>query len=468
MDKCQFAVVGMAVMGQNLALNVESRGYRCAVYNRTSSKTEAFVQSTGKGKNLTACYSVEELVAAMERPRRIMLMVKAGEAVDSMIEQILPRLEKGDILIDGGNSFFRDTERRAKTVTDKGVLYIGTGVSGGEEGALKGPSIMPGGNREAYDAIAEILQKIAAKTDDGSCVAYIGPRGAGHYVKMVHNGIEYGDMQLIGEAYDIMGRLLGYDAPRIAEVFAEWKQGVLSSYLMDITADILKKTDDETGKPIVDIILDRAGQKGTGKWTSQVAFDVGMAVPTITSAVESRVISALKDERLAASSVLKGPRPVYEGNPEDFIPCLHDALYASKITSYAQGMAMLKAASAEYGYELDYPEIARIWKGGCIIRAKLLDPIKEAFKRNPELQNLMMDEFFRGELARTEANWRKVVSTTQAAGLPCLAMSVSLAYYDAYRSARLPANLTQAQRDYFGAHTYERIDKDGSFHTQWI
>jgi len=468
MGKCRFAVVGMAVMGQNLALNVESRGYPVAVYNRTGSKTKDFVETTGKGRNLTACYTVEELVDALERPRRIMLMVKAGEPVDAMIAQILPHLEPGDILIDGGNSLFTDTERRYKEVTAKGVLYIGTGVSGGEEGALKGPSMMPGGDREAYEAIAEILEKITAQTDDGPCVTYIGPRGAGHYVKMVHNGIEYGDMQLIAESYDILRRLLGYDAPRLAEVFGKWREGVLSSYLMDITADIFTKKDEETGKYVVDLILDKAGQKGTGKWTAQSALDVGVAVPTIDGAVQSRILSAFKDERVAVGDTLRGPTPSYDGDAAELVDAVHDALYASKISSYAQGLSLLRHASREFDYDLDLAEIARIWKGGCIIRAKLLEPIKQAFRKKPDLVNLMVDDFFAGELNRTQANWRKVVAIAQSQGVPCLAMSVSLAYYDAYRSPRLPANLTQAQRDCFGAHTYQRVDREGTFHTHWI
>jgi len=468
MEKCRFAVVGMAVMGQNLALNIESRGYRCAVFNRTGSKTKDFMETTGKGKNLVPCYTIEELVDALERPRKVMLMVKAGAPVDGMIEQILPHLEKGDILIDGGNSLFTDTERRAKEINEKGILFIGTGVSGGEEGALKGPSIMPGGDREAYDAVAEILEAITAQTDDGACVAYIGPRGAGHYVKMVHNGIEYGDMQLIAEAYDILQRLLGYDAQKCGEVFAKWKEGVLSSYLMDITADIFTEKDEETGKYVVDLILDKAGQKGTGKWTAQSALDVGVAVPTIDGAVQSRILSAFKDERMAVGDTLQGPTPKYDGDEKELVDAVHDALYASKISSYAQGLALLRHASREFDYNLDLAECARIWKGGCIIRAKLLEPIKQAFIKNADLVNLMMDPFFSAELNKTQANWRKVVGIAQSQGVPCLAMSVSLAYYDAYRSPRLPANLTQAQRDYFGAHTYQRVDREGTFHTQWF
>ena len=467
MGNCDFSVVGMAVMGQNLALNVESRGYKVAVFNRTVATMKEFLASKGAGKNLVGADTIPELVAALKKPRRIMLMVKAGAPVDEMIDQILPHLEKGDILIDGGNSYFLDTVRRGKKVEEKGVYYIGTGVSGGEEGALLGPCIIPGGDRRAYDAIREILEKIAARTDDGPCVTYIGPGGSGHYVKMVHNGIEYGDMQLIGEAYDILGRALGLKAPQIGEVFTKWKQGPLSSYLIDITADILGRADPDTGKPIVDVILDKAGQKGTGKWTSQNAFDVGVALPTITAAVESRILSAFKDERVRAAKILKGPKGKYKGDPKALVKAVHDALYGSKIASYAQGMALIGAAAKENNWPLNFAEIARIWKGGCIIRAKLLDDIKQAFKRKPALENLMVDDFFTKELARVQKGWRLTVSAAQTLGIPCLAMSVSLAYYDAYRSARLPANLTQAQRDYFGAHTYERVDKPGIFHTHW-
>ena len=465
----QFGLVGLAVMGQNLALNIERNGTSVAVFNRTTSRMTDFIEGPAKGKNIHGYERIEDFVEAIERPRRIMLMVKAGDPVDANIQTLIRLLDEGDMIIDGGNSFFKDTIRRNAMLAEKGIMYIGTGVSGGEEGALNGPSIMPGGQKEAYQLVEPILTKIAAQVDDGPCCTYIGPNGAGHYVKMVHNGIEYGDMQLISEAYDILQKALGYDAAKLHEVFSGWRWGPLSSYLIDITADILAQVDDETGTPLVDLILDKAGQKGTGKWMSQSALDVGVATPTINSAVESRIISAFKDERVAAAKKLRGPRRTFRGDQEKFVRAVHDALYASKICSYAQGMALLRHASEEYGWDLNLAEIPRIWKGGCIIRANFLDDIKKAFKRKKKLPNLLMDRFFVSRVKRAQANWRKVVVTAVQLGIPCLAMGASLAYYDAYRSERLPANLIQAQRDYFGAHTYERIDRPRgeSFHTNW-
>ena len=468
MGKQEFGLVGLAVMGQNLVLNIERNGYSVAVFNRTTSRMTEFVKGPAKGKRIKGYRTIEQFVSALRRPRRIMLMVKAGDPVDANIKALVPLLEKGDMIIDGGNSFFKDTMRRGRALARKGILYIGTGVSGGEEGALKGPSIMPGGQREAYDLVEPILTKIAAQVDDGPCCTYIGPDGAGHYVKMVHNGIEYGDMQLICEAYDILQRALGYEADKLHRIFKAWKRGPLDSYLIDITTDILARKDEDTGKPLVDLILDKAGQKGTGKWTSQSALDVGVPTPTINSAVESRIISAFKEERVAASKVLTGPSVRFKGDEKAFVGAVHDALYASKICSYAQGLALMKHAGKEYGWELDFAEIPRIWKGGCIIRAKFLDDIKRAFVRDPELANLLMDEEFAARVKAAQASWRKVVITAVRMGIPCLAMSASLAYYDAYRSARVPANLIQAQRDYFGAHTYNRIDKEGTFHTEWL
>lgn len=465
MPKQQFGLIGMAVMGQNLALNVESKGFSVAVYNRTGWKTEKMIQERCAGKDLIGTYSIEEFVDSLEQPRRIMLMVQAGPAVDDFIAQLRPHISPGDVLIDGGNTYYKDTDRRLKEVEKDGFLYIGTGVSGGEEGALHGPSIMPGGHREAYKLIEPVFTKIAAQTEDGPCCAYIGPGGAGHYVKMVHNGIEYGDMQLIAETYDIMRSGLQMSPPEIGEVFASWRQGVLSSYLIDITADIFKVKDPDTGNFLVDMILDKAGQKGTGKWTSQDALDIGAPIPTINAAVEGRILSAYKEERLHAAKTLRGPKTTFKGDRAKFLEHLHDALYASKIISYAQGMALLKAASDEYGFDLRLWELAQIWKGGCIIRAKLLDAIMKAMKKQPA--NLMLAPFFRRILNRNQRSLRRVVQTAQKLGVPCLGMAASLAYYDSYRKENLPANLIQAQRDYFGAHAYQRIDKEGTFHTEW-
>jgi len=463
----QFGLIGLAVMGQNLVLNIEDKGFSVAVYNRTGEKTREFVETKAAGKNIRGCYTIEEFVGALDRPRKVMLMVKAGKAVDDMLEQLVPHLDAGDIVIDGGNSYFVDTVRRHDALAEKGIHFMGTGVSGGEEGALHGPSIMPGGPKEAYDQVAPILQAIAAKTDDGPCVTYIGPGAAGHFVKMVHNGIEYGDMQLISEAYDMLRSAIRIDASELGEVFSRWNRGVLSSFLIEITARIFAKIDPDTGKPLVEQILDKAGQKGTGKWTSQVAMDLGVPTPTINTAVEQRIISAYKDERVKASRVLRGPRMRYRGGRQELIDGVHDGLYASKICSYAQGMALLRAASQEYNWNLDLGEISRIWKGGCIIRAAFLDKIKQAWQREPNLANLLMDREFAEAIMGRQSRWRMVVQTAARMGVPVPAFAASLGYFDSYRRDRLPANLIQAQRDLFGAHTYERVDKPGTFHTEW-
>jgi len=466
--QCDIGVVGLGVMGSNLALNMERNGFRVAGYDLDPAKAQAFVTGPAAGKNIMPAVSPEALMVALEKPRRVLLMVPAGPAVDSAIAHLKGHLEPGDILIDGGNSFFLDTERRGKELAAKGFQYVGTGVSGGEQGALWGPSIMPGGQREAWAALAPILRAIAARADDGEpCVDYMGPGGAGHYVKMVHNGIEYGDMQLIAETYDILARGLGLSAMELHDVFAAWNQGELKSYLIEITAEVLAKTDPETGRPMVDVILDEAQQKGTGKWTSQNALDVGAPIPTINAAVESRIISALRPQRVIASRLLRGPAPKYTGDRERMVNAACDALYASKITSYAQGLGLLRLASDEYGYGLQPGNIAKIWRAGCIIRASLLGDIMAAFRRSPALTNLLLDDAFRDAIGQRQEAWRFVVQTAIGLGIPVLAMSASLAYFDAYRSERLPANLTQAQRDYFGAHTYRRVDKPGVFHTEW-
>jgi 6-phosphogluconate dehydrogenase len=462
-----FGLIGLAVMGQNLALNVESKGFSVAVYNRTAARTEEFMDRSAQGKNIADTYSIPDFIAALSRPRKIMLMVKAGQPVDDFIDLVVPHLEKGDLIIDGGNSHFPDTIRRNKALAEKGILYIGTGVSGGEEGALLGPSIMPGGQREAYDLVAPILTKIAAQVDGESCCAYIGPDGAGHYVKMVHNGIEYGDMQLIAEAYFMMKHALNMDASDLHEVFAKWNEGELNSYLIEITRDIFARKDDETGQPLVEVILDKAGQKGTGKWTSQSALDLGVAAPTIAEAVFARCMSAVKDERVAASKVLRGPSTTYGGDADAFVEAIRQALYASKICSYAQGFSLMKEAGKEYGWELNFGEIAKIWRGGCIIRAQFLHRITEAYERDPKLANLMLDPFFQNILESAQESWRHVVASASTVGFPVPAFSSALSYFDSYRRGTLSANLIQAQRDYFGAHTYERTDKDGSFHTEW-
>ena len=470
MAKSQIGLVGLAVMGENLALNIERNGFPITVYNRTGERTEALLAGRAKGLKFTGAKTVQELVASLERPRRIILMVKAGAPVDDMIAQLTPLLEPGDILIDGGNSHFADTRRRDLAIKAQGFHFVGSGVSGGEEGALWGPSLMPGGPKEAYEKIRPVWEKIAAKVDDGPCVTYIGPDGAGHFVKMIHNGIEYGDMQLIAESYDVLRQALGLDAPKLAGIFEEWNKGLLSSFLIEITGKVLRKKDAETGKWLVDLILDKAGQKGTGKWMSQIALDLGVAIPTVNAAVEGRILSAYKTERVAASKVLSGPKPTtYAGDPQALIDAVRDALYASKICSYAQGLVMMKVASDEYKWGLELGEIARIWKGGCIIRAQFLDLIKTAFRKNPGLPNLLLDDHFKAWVTEAQPRWRHVVQTAQSMGIPVLAMSASLAYYDSVRAERLPLNLTQAQRDYFGSHTYERVDKPGQgpFHTEW-
>jgi 6-phosphogluconate dehydrogenase len=468
MKQYDIGLIGLAVMGENLVLNMAGKGFTVAVYNRTVSKVEEFIRQKAGNLPIGGACSVEEFVGMLARPRKIMLMVKAGQPVDAMIEELLPFLEQGDIVIDGGNSFFQDTRRRYLELAAKGIRYLGVGVSGGEEGALKGPSLMPGGERDAYDKTAPIFTRIAAQVADGSCCEYVGPDGAGHYVKMIHNGIEYGDMQLISEAYYILKNVLGLSAQELHTVFAEWNQGVLDSYLVEITADIFTRFDAETGKPLVEVILDKAGQKGTGKWTSQSALDLGVPTPTITEAVFARCMSAYKEERMAAAAVLEGPAVRFTGDKAQFVAAIQDALYASKICSYAQGFALLKAASEEYRWNLNFGDIALLWRGGCIIRARFLDRIKEAFGRDPQLPNLMLDPFFCDILLKAQRNWRLVITTCKEQGVPIPAFGASLDYYDSYRQAVLSANLIQAQRDYFGAHTYERVDKEGAYHTDWI
>ncbi|MBM7648098.1 6-phosphogluconate dehydrogenase [Bacillus ectoiniformans] len=467
MSQQQIGVIGLAVMGKNLAWNIESRGYTVSVFNRSREKTDEMLAES-KGKQITGTYSIEEFVQSLEKPRKILLMVKAGQATDATIAQLKPLLEKGDILIDGGNTFFKDTQRRNEELSESGIHFIGTGVSGGEEGALTGPSIMPGGQKEAYELVAPILKDISAKVDGEACCTYIGADGAGHYVKMVHNGIEYGDMQLISEAYFILKNVLGLSAEELHEVFAEWNKGELDSYLIEITADIFTKKDEETGKPLVDVILDKAGQKGTGKWTSQSALDLGVPLPLITESVFARFISALKDERVKASKLLKGPESTpFNGDRTEFIEAVRKALYMSKICSYAQGFAQMKSASEEYGWNLNYGEIAMIFRGGCIIRAQFLQKIKEAYDREPNLTNLLLDPYFKDIVENYQGALREVMAAAVKAGIPVPTLSAALSYFDSYRTAVLPANLIQAQRDYFGAHTYQRVDKEGVFHTEW-
>lgn len=468
MGKQQIGVVGLAVMGKNLAMNMESKGFSVAVYNRSSEKTDELLAEAA-GKNFVGAYSIEEFVQSLELPRKIMIMVKAGKPTDDTIQQLVPFLSPGDILIDGGNAFFPDTQRRNKELQAQGFRFIGAGVSGGEEGALKGPAIMPGGQQDAYELVEPILTAISAKVDGDPCSTYIGPDGAGHYVKMVHNGIEYGDMQLIGEAYQLLKDVLGLDTAELHEIFAEWNRGELSSYLIEITADIFAKADPETGKPMVDVILDSAGQKGTGKWTSQNSLDLGVPLSIITESVFARFLSAMKEERVAASKRLQGPEvKSFEGDAKEFIEAVRKALYASKIASYAQGFAQMRVASDEYNWNLNYGSIAMIFRGGCIIRAGFLQNIKDAYDRDPELKNLFLDEYFSNVVHNYQDAWREVVALAVKRGIPVPAFASGLAYYDSYRSERLPANLLQAQRDYFGAHTFERVDKPGSFHFQWM
>ena len=469
MSKQQIGVVGMAVMGRNLALNIESRGYSVSIFNRSSSKTDEVI-ALHPDKKLVPTYTVEEFVASLEKPRRILLMVKAGEATDKTIQSLLPHLDKGDILIDGGNTFFKDTMRRNEMLANSGINFIGTGVSGGEEGALKGPAIMPGGQKDAYDLVAPILEEIAAKADDGApCVTYVGPNGVGHYVKMVHNGIEYGDMQLIAESYDILRRVGGLSVEETAEVFKSWNTGELDSYLIEITADILTKKDPETGKPMVEVIMDTAGNKGTGKWTSQSALDLGVPLPLITESVFARYISTLKEEREIASKELSPIKVPELSNTEKqaLIESVRKGLYFSKIMSYAQGFAQMRVASEEFDWNLNYGEIAKIFRAGCIIRAQFLQKITDAFERDPELKNLLLDKYFLYVTESYQEAVREVVVTAVQAGIPVPTFSSALAYYDSYRSEVLPANLIQAQRDYFGAHTYNRVDKPGVFHFEW-
>jgi len=470
MAKCDIGLIGLAVMGENLVLNMESRGFSVAVFNRTLSKVDDFI-GNHPGKKLTGCHSVEELVANLASPRKIMMMVKAGPAVDALISELLPLLSPGDILIDGGNTYFPDTNRRTQQVEEAGLLYVGAGVSGGEEGALKGPSIMPGGSVAAWPQVKDILQKISAKVGpnaDVPCCEWVGPAGAGHYVKMVHNGIEYGDMQLICEAYFILKHALGLSNQELYQVFEDWNHSELESYLIEITRDIFTVKDPDTGDDLVDKILDTAQQKGTGKWMSQHALDLGVPTTLITEAVYARALSALKPARVRAAEVFPETDRKYTGDRKQFIEDIRQALYASKICSYAQGFVQLEAAASENQWDLNYGSIALLWRGGCIIRARFLEDIKDAFTKNPKLENLLLDEFFTKAIQAAEPGWRRVVSAAVELGLPVPGFSAALSYFDGYRRARLPANLLQAQRDYFGAHTYKRIDKEGTFHTDWI
>ena len=468
MAKADIGLWGLAVMGQNLALNMESRGFTVAVFNRTTEKTKNFARTCARGRNIIPTYEIKDFVDSLTSPRRLMIMVKAGPPVDIVIEKLLPLLEKGDFIIDGGNSHYADTIRRCGELKQKGILYLGTGISGGEEGALKGPSIMPGGSRQAYALVEPVFTKIAAHVEGKPCCAYIGNDSAGHYVKMVHNGIEYADMQLISEAYYLMANVLGMSPDEMHDIFADWNKGDLDSYLIEITADILSKKDPETARPLVDVILDKAGQKGTGAWAADSALGLGIAVSTIAEAVFARCISAIKDQRVVASKQLTGPKPKYTGDRDEFLKAIHDALYASKICSYAQGFALMAAAAKEYNWNLDLGEIAMIWRGGCIIKAQFLNKIKDAYQRNDNPDNLLLDPYFAEIIQRTQDNWRKVVATAAELGAPVPAFSSALNYYDSFRNPRLSANLIQAQRDYFGAHTYQRIDKPGTFHTDWL
>ena len=470
MVKRTFGVIGLAVMGENLALNVESRGFPIAVYNRTAAKTEKFMAVRARDKDIKAAYSLEEFVQTLERPRNILVMVKAGKPVDAVIDQLKPLLDKGDTIIDGGNSLYEDTERRTKDLESTGLGFVGMGVSGGEEGALKGPSLMPGGTESGYRDLEPILTKIAAQVDDGPCVTYIGPGGAGHYVKMVHNGIEYGDMQLIAEAYDLMKNALNLSGDELEEVFSKWnKTDELDSFLIEITADIFSNIDPETNMPLVDSILDAAGQKGTGRWTVVSSLELGVPIPTIYAAVNARVMSSYKEERVAASKEISAPDNDFMGDKQEFINKVKDALYCSKMCSYAQGMALLSKASEQFNFNLNLAEIARIWKGGCIIQAGFLDKIKKAFNENPSLANLLLAPEFKQSIVDRQSAWREVLTTANKLGIAVPAFSSSLDYFDSYRRANLPQNLTQAQRDYFGAHTYERVDRPrGEFvHHEW-
>jgi 6-phosphogluconate dehydrogenase len=469
--KSDFGVIGLAVMGRNLALNINDHGFSVAAWNLEQPMTEKFL-SDNPGRTLTGTKSLAELVGALEKPRRILMMIMAGKPVDSVLEQLKPILEKGDIVIDGGNTHFEETRRREADLSKLGINFVGMGVSGGEEGARRGPALMPGGTVEAWKRLQPVLESIAAKTDSGPCVTHVGPDGAGHFVKMVHNGIEYGDMQLIAEAYDLMSRGLGMAAPEIGEVFTKWNEGALSSFLIELTGQVLMVKDQETGKPLVDLVQDKAGQKGTGKWTAELSLDLGVPIPTITAAIDGRVLSSMKDQRVAASKRIRGvvgnPPPASE--KQAMLAAIHDALLASKICSYAQGMQLIRAGSDKFKWNISMKEMARIWKGGCIIRARLLDNIMKAYERTPDLQNLLVDEDFEGRLFAAQANWRKALGVAQNLGIPTPSFSASLAYFDSYRTARLPQNLTQAQRDAFGAHTYERTDhpERGFVHSEWL
>lgn len=469
-NQAKIGLIGLGVMGENLALNMERNGFATAVWNRDWEKTQSFLKNRARGKQIFGTPSLQEFAGLLEKPRKVLMMVKAGDPVDWTINQLKPYIEPNDIVIDGGNSHFQDTIRRERELAAEGIRFLGVGISGGEVGALLGPSIMPGGDRNAYEEVRPIFEAIAAKVEDGPCVTYIGPNGAGHFVKMVHNGIEYGDMQLIAEAYDMLRRILHLEADELSEIFSRWNEGVLNSYLIEITAKIFRVKDAATGKPLVDLIVDKAGQKGTGKWTSILALELGIAVPTIHAAIEARVLSSLKEERLIASREIQGPGNVgYSGEKQKLIDCVHDALYASKICSYAQGMALIRSGSDQYQWNINLAEVARIWKGGCIIRAQFLGKIKLAYERNPNLPNLLLDPQIRTWVIEAQPRWRKAVSIATTVGVPVMAMSCSLGYFDSYRSDNLPQNLTQAQRDFFGAHLYERVDQPqaGFIHTNW-
>jgi 6-phosphogluconate dehydrogenase len=469
--KSEFGVIGLAVMGKNLALNINDHGFSVAAWNLEQPMTEKFLADNA-GRTLTGTKSLVELVGALEKPRRLLMMIMAGKPVDSVLEQLKPILDKGDIVIDGGNTHFQETRRREADLSKLGINFVGMGVSGGEEGARRGPSLMPGGTTEAWERLKPVLESISAKTDSGPCVTHVGPDGAGHFVKMVHNGIEYGDMQLIAEAYDVLARGLGMSAPEIGEVFAKWNEGPLASFLIELTAKVLMVKDAETGKPLVDLVQDKAGQKGTGKWTAELSLDLGIPIPTITAAIDGRVLSSMKDQRVAAEARIRG---VTGGKPAPsekaaLIAAVADALLAAKICSYAQGMQLIRAGSDKYNWGISLKEIARIWKGGCIIRARLLDNIMRAYERAPDLKNLLLDEDFEGRMFEAQPNWRRALGVAQSLGIPTPSFSASLAYFDSYRTGRLPQNLTQAQRDAFGAHTYERTDKPGQgfVHSEWL
>lgn len=478
MAKADIGLIGLAVMGENLTLNIEGQGFRISVFNRTVSKVDDFIAGGAKGKNIVGTHSIDEFIDSLSRPRKMILMVQAGTAVDACINELTPHLSEGDLIIDGGNSNFQDTIRRSKELAAKGIRFMGTGISGGEEGARYGPAMMPGGDFEAYALVEPIFTKIAAQVDGTPCVSHIGPDGAGHYVKMVHNGIEYGDMQIICEAYTLMKQVLGMSAEEMYQTFKKWNEGELDSYLIEITADIFTQ-EDKSGVPLVEVILDAAGQKGTGKWTSISALDTGISAPTIAEAVFARCISAIKEERVKASTIIRGPSGEYKGDKSELLAAIHDAMYASKICSYAQGFALMREASSEYNWDLDLGTIALGWRGGCIIRARFLHRIANAYENDPDLPNLLLDPYFLDVIERTQDNWRHVVATATQLGIPIPACSSALAYFDSYRSARVSANLIQAQRDYFGAHTYNRIDADGKtvvgadgqptvFHTEWM